>query len=128
MDEKITINEIGGAVGANKPKPYDNKLSHSGKTITKIEVSPNEKYLITYSEEDDSIICWNVGVVVEGQLEPGFSVRSANKIKLPLCPNADFFQLVKTYLSHIICHMLKPHNFHLWNMRHDFVTFFGGLI
>ncbi|PKC08157.1 hypothetical protein RhiirA5_417270, partial [Rhizophagus irregularis] len=29
---------------------------HNGKPITRIEISPNEKYLITYSEEDRSIV------------------------------------------------------------------------
>jgi WD40 repeat protein len=33
-------------------KPHDNK------PITKIEVSPNEKYLITYSSDDLSIVGW----------------------------------------------------------------------
>jgi hypothetical protein len=35
-------------------KPHDNK------PITKIEVSPNEKYLITYSSDDLSIVGWTV--------------------------------------------------------------------
>ena len=38
---------------------FDNEL-HNGKPITKIEISPNEKYLITYSKEDCSIVGWNV--------------------------------------------------------------------
>ncbi|PKY55427.1 hypothetical protein RhiirA4_474875, partial [Rhizophagus irregularis] len=33
---------------------------HNGKPITTIEISPNEKYLITYSNEDCSIVGWNV--------------------------------------------------------------------
>ncbi|PKB96224.1 hypothetical protein RhiirA5_435205, partial [Rhizophagus irregularis] len=32
---------------------------HNGKPITMIEISPNERYLITYSNEDRSIIGWN---------------------------------------------------------------------
>ncbi|PKY43919.1 hypothetical protein RhiirA4_442840 [Rhizophagus irregularis] len=33
---------------------------HNGNPITMIEISLNEKYLITYSEEDRSIVGWNV--------------------------------------------------------------------
>lgn len=38
--------------------------------ITKIEISPNGKYLITYNKKDSSIVGWNVDDVVEGQLKP----------------------------------------------------------
>ena len=34
-----------------------------------IEISPNEQYLVTYSEEDRSIVGWNVNDVDEGQLK-----------------------------------------------------------
>ncbi|GBC33392.2 hypothetical protein GLOIN_2v1772114 [Rhizophagus irregularis DAOM 181602=DAOM 197198] len=46
----------------------DDKIGkpHNGKPITKIEISPNEKCLVTYSEEDNSIFCWNVNNVNEG--------------------------------------------------------------
>jgi hypothetical protein len=49
----------------------DDKIDkpHNGKLITKIEVSPNEKYFVTYSEEDHSIIGWNVDDVDEGRLK-----------------------------------------------------------
>src|ERR1043166_3485563 len=33
---------------------------HNGKPITKLEVSPNGKYLVTYSESDRSIVGWDV--------------------------------------------------------------------
>lgn len=38
----------------------DNKSPHNGKPITKIEISPNEEYLVTYSEDDHSIVVWNI--------------------------------------------------------------------
>jgi WD40 repeat protein len=37
-----------------------NNNPHNDKSVTKIEISPNEKYLITYSQEDNSIAGWNV--------------------------------------------------------------------
>ncbi|GET61808.1 hypothetical protein GLOIN_2v1581173 [Rhizophagus irregularis DAOM 181602=DAOM 197198] len=42
---------------------------HNGKPITMIEISPNEKYLITYSEEDRSIVGWNVEDIDKVQLK-----------------------------------------------------------
>src|SRR3954462_12815880 len=42
---------------------------HNGKPITMIEVSPNEKYLVTYSNKDHSIVDWNVEDKDEGQLK-----------------------------------------------------------
>ncbi|EXX66834.1 hypothetical protein GLOIN_2v75200 [Rhizophagus irregularis DAOM 181602=DAOM 197198] len=42
---------------------------HNGKPITRIETSPNENYLITYSEEDRSIVGWNVENIDKVQLK-----------------------------------------------------------
>ncbi|CAB4404179.1 unnamed protein product [Rhizophagus irregularis] len=42
---------------------------HNGKPITIIETSPNENYLITYSEEDRSIVGWNVEDIDKVQLK-----------------------------------------------------------
>ncbi|RIA95733.1 hypothetical protein C1645_816322 [Glomus cerebriforme] len=41
---------------------------HNGKPITMIEVSPNGTYFVTYSEEDKSFVCWNVGYMNDNQL------------------------------------------------------------
>lgn len=38
---------------------FDINKSHNGKAITKIVISPNKKYLVTYSEDDKSIVGWN---------------------------------------------------------------------
>src|SRR6266498_2641404 len=40
-----------------------NELSikpHNGHPITKMEISSNEEYLVTYSEKDKTIVGWNV--------------------------------------------------------------------
>jgi hypothetical protein len=42
---------------------------HNGKPITMIEISPNENYLITYSEEDSSIVSWDVEDINKAQLK-----------------------------------------------------------
>lgn len=52
FDEKVDID-------IDKPhndKPHNNP--HNDKPVTKIEISPNEKYFITYSREDNSIAGW----------------------------------------------------------------------
>src|SRR6266480_4934801 len=53
-------------------QPYVGK-PHNG-PITKIEVSPNGKYLVTYDrkDKDRSIVGWNVEGINEGRLEPDF--------------------------------------------------------
>lgn len=58
----------------------DDKFSkpHNGKLITKIEVSPNEKYFVTYSEEDHSIVGWNIDDINEGQLKSDCHIRIPN--------------------------------------------------
>ncbi|RIA81094.1 hypothetical protein C1645_837542 [Glomus cerebriforme] len=50
---------------------FDIDKPHKGKPITKIEVSPNEKYLVTYSQKYCSIVGWNVDKD-EGQLKPDY--------------------------------------------------------
>ncbi|CAG8438891.1 8345_t:CDS:10 [Funneliformis caledonium] len=42
---------------------------HNGKPITMMEVSPNAKYIVTYSEEDQTIVWWDAGIE-KGKLEP----------------------------------------------------------
>lgn len=64
MDEIVKIDDDIEKTGVD-----DDKL-HNGKPITRIEISPNEKYLVTYSEDDHSILGWDVNNKVEGQLEP----------------------------------------------------------
>ena len=49
-------------------KPQTDK-PHNGKPITTIEISPNGKYLVTYSEEDESFVGWNVDDINVGQLK-----------------------------------------------------------
>jgi hypothetical protein len=36
----------------------ENEKLHHGKSITKIEISPKGKYLVTYSKENHSIVWW----------------------------------------------------------------------
>ena len=57
--DKIDVDKIEVDKNDDKIFTFDNEL-HNGKPITRIEISPNEKYLITYSKEDYSIVGWNV--------------------------------------------------------------------
>ncbi|PKB97836.1 hypothetical protein RhiirA5_432418 [Rhizophagus irregularis] len=54
---EIDNNNIGST---EKIESDDNKSPHNGKPITKVEISPNEEYLVTYSENDHSIVVWNI--------------------------------------------------------------------
>lgn len=40
--------------------PIESEKPHKGNPITMIEISPNAKYIVTYSEKDKTIICWDV--------------------------------------------------------------------
>lgn len=75
--EKIDVidNDVFDKDKINVP---DKDNYHNGKPITDIEVSPNEKYLVTYSKEDCSIVGWNIDNKNE-QLKFEFSV---NDVKL----------------------------------------------
>jgi hypothetical protein len=79
----ISINiEPGKQIDAGKP--------HNDKSITKIEVSPNEKYLVTYSRDDNSIVGWNVAYVDEGQLEhETFPHKIQDYIQRQICVSDD---------------------------------------
>ncbi|CAB4488863.1 unnamed protein product [Rhizophagus irregularis] len=48
---------------------------HNNKPITKIEISPGGRYLVTYSQEDHSVVGWNIEDVDEGQLKSNDSVK-----------------------------------------------------
>jgi hypothetical protein len=63
-------------------------IPHNGKPITKIEISPDESYLVTYSEEVPSIVGWNVGDVDEEQLKQELSVDVSNGVGL-ICVSND---------------------------------------
>ncbi|PKY21453.1 hypothetical protein RhiirB3_385676 [Rhizophagus irregularis] len=72
--EKIDVidNDV---IDKDKIGVIDKDNYHTGKPITEIEVSPNEKYLVTYSKEDRSIVGWNIDNKNEGQLKFEFSVN-----------------------------------------------------
>lgn len=59
----------------------DDDNPHTGKPITKIEVSPKGQYLVTYSEEDHSIVGWNVKDIDEGKLKLDISVKINDTIE-----------------------------------------------
>ncbi len=61
----------------DKGLPQDNR-PHNGKPIGMMEFSPNGKYLVTYSEEEKTIVGWNVEFIEEGD-EP---VKHDNLVKV----------------------------------------------
>jgi hypothetical protein len=63
----------------DNPRPIDNP--HNGKLIEKIVVSLNEEYLVTYSQEDRSIVGWNANAKEEGKLIPDYTVELSDIIE-----------------------------------------------
>ncbi|PKK75979.1 hypothetical protein RhiirC2_816053 [Rhizophagus irregularis] len=92
MDEiSVVIDDI------DKIHIYGDKKPHNGKSITRIEVSPNEKCLVTYSEDDESIVCWNVeSSKGEGPLTPDFTSNKVDNHIKQICVS-DNMELVYTY-------------------------------
>jgi WD40 repeat protein len=62
---------------------------HNGKTITKTEVSPKGNYLVTYSQDDRSIVGWNINDIDEGRLKPDRTVLTGNKRVDQICVSDD---------------------------------------
>jgi WD40 repeat protein len=65
------------AISVKSYEKIDDK-PHNGKPITKIEISTNEKYLVTYSENDRSIVGWNVEDVDKDQPKSELKVNDVN--------------------------------------------------
>ncbi|PKY17651.1 hypothetical protein RhiirB3_468091 [Rhizophagus irregularis] len=68
IDNNIN-NKINNNIINNKP--------HNGKPITEIETSPNGKYLVTYSEDDHSIVGWDVD---KNQFKLEFSIKISDQV------------------------------------------------
>jgi WD40 repeat protein len=63
---------------------------HNGGSITKIEISPNSEYLVTYSKKDLSIVGWDVNNIDEGRLEPDITVKiEGRKLINQICVSDD---------------------------------------
>jgi hypothetical protein len=62
---------------------------HNDKPITNIEISPNGKYLVTYSKKDCSIIGWDISGTVEGRLKPDSIVETGSKRVNQICISDD---------------------------------------
>ena len=54
---------------------------HNGKPMNMIEVSPNTRYIVSYSEKDNTIVGWNVEDIEEGRFEPDDTVKPYNTKK-----------------------------------------------
>lgn len=75
IDDEIKTDKINETDENNINNTEDTDEPHNGSPITKINLSSNGKYLVTYSKVDLSIICWNVENVNENQLKSEFSVK-----------------------------------------------------
>ncbi|EXX71887.1 uncharacterized protein OCT59_027321 [Rhizophagus irregularis] len=96
VDKIFIFNDIDDINDVDKIFTLDNK-SHNGKPITKIEISPNEKYLITYSKEDRSIVGWNVEDIDKVQLKLDQTVKINEDEIESLCVSDDKKLAYATY-------------------------------
>ncbi|PKY25101.1 hypothetical protein RhiirB3_439902 [Rhizophagus irregularis] len=90
IDDEIYV-EIDDKIDNNNDIHYkidiDNDINkpHNGKLVTKIEVSPNEKYLVTYSKDDHSIVGWNIESKDKSQLKLDKTFKLSDMILLQMC-------------------------------------------
>ncbi|PKY57911.1 hypothetical protein RhiirA4_549853 [Rhizophagus irregularis] len=81
IDDDIKEIKIDNDNGNDIDKP------HKGEPITKIEISPNEEYLVTYSKYDHSIAGWNIN---ECPFKPELSIKLASdKFLCQICVSDD---------------------------------------
>ncbi|RGB28686.1 hypothetical protein C1646_767546 [Rhizophagus diaphanus] len=83
---------------------------HNGKPITIIEISPKETYLITYSEEDCSVVGWNVEDMDKIQLKFDQTIRIDEYSKYgikSLCVSDD---KKLAYIMNSICYVIDMNN------------------
>ncbi|UZO23571.1 uncharacterized protein OCT59_015904 [Rhizophagus irregularis] len=86
--DKIDVDKIDVDKNDDKIFTFDDGR-HNGKPITTIAISPNEKYLITYSEKDRSIVGWNVEDKDKVQLKFDQTVKINEDEIICLCVSDD---------------------------------------
>ncbi|SRR6266498_5424937 len=57
---------------------------HNGKSINIMEISPNEKYLVTYNNKDNKIVGWNVEGKKSEDINEGEGTKVLQKISAVL--------------------------------------------
>src|ERR1051326_7584036 len=65
---------------------------HKDKPITNIEISPNGKYLVTFSKEDCSIVGWDISDIDDTdirQLEPYNTIETVSNRVNQICISDD---------------------------------------
>lgn len=101
-DHEIEIAEDSGDNDIVNDPDNDIDKPHNGKSIDKIEISPNEEYLVTYSKEHYSIVGWNA------ILKSEFSIKlNPNEKLINMCVSNDkklvlisrFFESITTTIS-----------------------------
>ena len=88
MDDDVVI-----SVGEEPVEPHN---------ITRLEVSPNGKYIVTHSDDDNSIIGWDASGIDEGRLKPEIVVKPEIADELAKKENEKFresFKLVQMSVS-----------------------------
>ncbi len=59
--KKIIHNHNKASKGSETDQELDKPhKAHKGKKISKVALSPNGKYVVTYNEENKSVVGWNI--------------------------------------------------------------------
>ncbi|EXX64204.1 hypothetical protein RirG_145060 [Rhizophagus irregularis DAOM 197198w] len=118
----------------------DDKFSkpHNGKLITKIEVSPNEKYFVTYSEEDHSIVGWNIDDINEGQLKSDCHIRIPNdnirqiyisddkKLAYIEFGHLEIYDMMNNHKIKIDCDIGEYYSYCTFNLKSELILYSGN--
>jgi WD40 repeat protein len=88
--DKIDVDKIDVDKNGDKIFTFDdiNDEPHNGEPITRIEISPNEKYLVSFSKKDCSIVGWNIEDIDNVQLKFDQIIKRNYKIEI-LCVSDD---------------------------------------
>src|SRR3990170_429734 len=83
MDEDTIINIDEEPNGEPQNKPHNSKdKPHNGKSIDMMEISPNGKYLVTYSKKDKTIVRWNVNKKKDDDMKGDEGKKESENVKV----------------------------------------------
>ncbi|EXX58487.1 hypothetical protein RirG_197500 [Rhizophagus irregularis DAOM 197198w] len=100
-----------------------NVVPHDGKPITKMAISPKSKYIVTYSQEDKSFVCWSQeleGPIYDKHASPECYFQSYMDFKVSdkmiIILNKEFIYDMKNEKK-VILNNNEP-----YDVKHDFLS------
>ncbi|PKY17653.1 hypothetical protein RhiirB3_468093, partial [Rhizophagus irregularis] len=102
------------------------------------EVSPNEKYFVTYSEEDHSIVGWNIDDINEGQLKSDCHIRIPNdnirqiyisddkKLAYIEFGHLEIYDMMNNHKIKIDCDIGEYYSYCTFNLKSELILYSGN--